>query len=264
MTTSFTIREIPLDSITTDGYQRERIDSHVERIAGGFDPAQWDLPKVTERPDGYRVIAGQHRVEAARVLAERGSWPFLTPVGVIQAQVVEGISDTKGEAVLFMADAKNKKSLSPYDKHRAALVAEERQAIEVQEALDTVGVPLVRRQRSKSGQSIVAVTALYRLWDRGHASGRPSGGVLVTETLRLACHWDANDIFRFDGLLLGGLGLVAQEHLNLTGKVTRLERFVKKVPAYTVATLAQKWSVEHGGVFSNTPMPYANVIRERL
>lgn len=262
--TAFTIQTVPLSAISTDGYQRDRIDSHVERIVDTFDPSQWDLPKLTDKGDGtFRVIAGQHRVEAARRLVDMGAWPFGTTPGEIEAQVISGIDDTRGEALLFMADARNKKALSPFDKHRASLVAEDRQALEVQAALDKLGLQLVRRQRTKSGQTIAAVTALYRLWDRGHG-GRPAGDTLVYETLRLASLWNADDIFRFDGLLLGGLGSVAQEHLNLTGKVTRLEKLVRKVPAYTLATLAQKWSVEHGGVFSNTPMPYANVIRERL
>ena len=186
---------------------------------------------------------------------------------MIEAQVVEGIADTRGEAMLFMSDARNKKPLSPYDRHCASLVAEDRQALEVQAALDRLGIPLVRKQGSKNGRTLSAITAVYRIWLRGHG-GSPDGAELVYETLRLAQRWKADDIYRFDGLILGGLGMVVQEHLNLTRKVAKLERLIgpgeRQLSAMTLEGLAHRWSVDHGGVFSNTPMPYASVIRERL
>lgn len=262
--TSFTIETVKLANITKDSYQRDINPAHAETIADFFDAAQWDLPKLAlVGPDIYRVVAGQHRVAAADILEKRGEWPFDTPVGAIQSQVVHGVRTVKDEAELFLRDAKNKKSLRPFDTHRAALVAEHRDAIEIQQALDKWDIPLTRKQRAKSGGSLVAVTALYRLWDRGHG-GNPDGAKLVSETLKLASMWPPSDVYRFDGLLLGGLGLVVQEHLNLTGKTTKIERLVRRLPAMTIAGYAQKFSVLHAGVFSNTPEPYAAVIRERI
>lgn len=264
MATDFVIQTIPLATVTKDGYQRDRIDSWVEHIAANFDLAEWDLPKVVYTGDGaYRVIAGQHRIEAARLLQEQNSWPFSTPVGEIEVQVVLGIENSVGEAVLFMKDARNKKALSPYDKHRASLHAREPRALEIQQALDQLGIPLVKRQRAKNGASLTAITAVYRLYDRA-AGSVPDDGKLVYETLRLASLWKPGDLYRFDGLLLQGLGWVAQEHLKLTGKVKKLEALVRRTEAITIAGMAQKYSVDHAGVFSNTPMPYAAVIRERL
>lgn len=266
---TFAIREVALDSITKDGYQRDLYDSKVAEIVAAFDPAQWDLPKLTEKSPGeFRVIAGQHRVAAARALAESGAWPFDTPLGSIQAQVVLGITDTADEARLFLADAKNKKPLSPFDKHRASLVAEDRRALDVQDALDRLGIVLVRKQGAKNGQTLSAITAVYRLWDRGHG-GRPNGGELVYETLRLASQrWDGSDIYRFDGLVLGGLGMVVQDYRYVPAKFSKLERLLGdgrgKLSARQLEGLAHQLSVRNGGVFSNTPMPYAQVLRERL
>lgn len=262
--TSFTIETVSIRQIDKDSYQRDLSLPQAEKIADEFDAAQWDLPKlVLTGPGVYRVVAGQHRVVAANILEEREAWPFDTPPGNIQAQVVHGVTSVKEEARLFLRDAKNKKSLRPYDTHRAALVAEYRDALEIQDALDRWGIPLTRKQRAKSGGSLVAITKLYWLWNRAHG-GNPDGAKLVSETLKLAVMWPADDVYRFDGLLLGGLGIVAQEHLNLTGKTNKIEKLVRRLPAMTIAGLAQKYSVQHAGVFSNTPEPYAAVIRERI
>jgi hypothetical protein len=157
---SFSIEPVALSLITKDGYQRDRVDSHVDRIVSQFDPAQWDLPKVALKEDGtYRVIAGQHRVEAARRLQNDQSWPFSTEPGIIDAQVITGIPDTRGEAALFMADAKNKKNLSAFDKHRASIIAGDERAIEVQAAVDE-GPKQRRRDPTRSaGDRWLSLTA---------------------------------------------------------------------------------------------------------
>lgn len=262
-----TIQTVPLDKITLDGYQRDEYPGHVDKIVRGFDLAQWDLPKLVAKEDGsYRAVAGQHRVQVARRLADEHRWPFETPVGQIEAQVVAGYADEADEARLFMHDARNKKPLSAYDRHRAAQKAGERQALEVQAALDGAGIRLVKRQARKTGSTLVAVTALYRIWERGERVGAGDGATLLRKTLYLASLWSADDIFRFEGLLLQGLAIVVLEIASVGGKFTRLERTVKKIPAITYTGMAQKWSVLNGGAgkFTNTPMPYAAVIRESL
>jgi hypothetical protein len=65
-----------------------------------------------------------------------------------------------------------------YDKHRASLHAREPRALAIQRALDQLGIPLVRRQRAKSGASLTAITAIYRLYDRA-GGGKPDGEALV-------------------------------------------------------------------------------------
>jgi len=265
MPSSFTIRTIPLSAISVDKYQRDRLDATVEKIVANFDLAQWDLPKVTETSDDeFRVIAGQHRVEAARLLEVRKLWPFSTPVGHIEAQVVSGIEGTKGEAILFMRDAKNKKPLAPFDTHRASLIAEDPKAIEVQNALDRLGIKLVKKQGVKNGETLSAITAVYKLWERGHGHG----GTLVYDTLRIASSWSADDPYRFDGLVLGGLGMVIRDITVTGGKLSKLERVIgagkRQLAARTLEGLAHRWSVQNGGVFSNTPFPYATVIRQKL
>lgn len=263
MTTTADDRVIPLDSITTDTYQRERKDSIVERIVSGFDIAQWDPPKVSCRSNGmYNVMMGQHRVEAAREMEARGIWPFSTPPGMLKVIVVEGLSDVQSEAKLFMSDAKNKAALSPYDKHQASVVALDPMALDIQAALVALDIPLVRRQRKANGHSLVAITAVNNIWNKGvrHPKG---GGYIVMETLRLASKWDPDDIYRFDGFILQGLATVLLEILQTGGKVTRLERFVSKNKPITVAGWARRWA-NAKGMSTNIVLPYAQAIRENM
>ena len=256
-------RLVPLTSINTDTYQRERKDSIVERIVHNFDIAQWDFPKVALRPDGCHIaMMGQHRVEAAREMEANDTWPFETPPGVLECRVVIGLPDKKAEAELFMKDAKNKAPLTPYDKHRANLDAWDPMAIDIQTALDTLEIPLVRRQRKANGHSLVAITAVKNIWNKGvrHPKG---GGYIVYETLRIASKWGGEDIYRLDGFILQGLAAVLLETLQAGGKTTRLEKFVAKNAAITVAGWARRWA-NAKGLSTNIVLPYAEAIREHL
>lgn len=263
---TFKVQTIALAQIVDpDGYQRDIDDPTVLKIVTGFDPAQWDLPKVAEVGERqYRVIAGQHRVEAARDFMEAvrtgGDWPFSTPAGYLEVQVILGMSSVEEEADLFLKDASNKKPIAPYYKHRAALVAGYPMAVDVQAALDRYGVRLVRRQKTLNGETFVAISALNMIWRR---AGSGNGGLAVAETLRLRSTWKKDDSYRSEGSLIGGLGIVVIELLKTDGHVRRLEKVVQRKTALSIASAAVKLR-ESQGMSLSQPLTYAVALRELL
>ena len=151
---TFTIKTVPLSTIGKDGYQRQLSDTAVDAIVNHFDLAQWNLPKVVEQKNGdHRVVAGQHRVEAARKMSAQGKWPFTEPDGQLLCQVISGLSSQTEEADLFLSDANNTRRLTAFDKHIARLVAKHPDAEGVQLALDNVKVKLVHKQKSQNGHT---------------------------------------------------------------------------------------------------------------
>src|ERR1035437_4738632 len=261
---TFQIKPISLAAITADGYQRDIDPLIVARIVARFDAAQWDLPKVSVVDGAYRVIAGQHRVEAARQFLADNQWPFETPAGYIDVQVISGLSGVEEEADLFLSDAGNKKAIAPFFKHRAGLVACHQDSLDIERSLQRYGVNLVHRQKRASGSSFVAIAKLYALWraDKGN------GGQVIDETLKLRSMWSKDDIYRSDGSIIGGLGIVARELLVSDGTTVRLERGGKRTSAFKLAGLALKASTSamsgSKGTSMNEPAIYARVLRDLL
>ena len=257
---TFKIRPIPLAAITTNGYQRDIDPLVVARIVARFDAAQWDLPKVAEVEGGYRVIAGQHRVEAARHFLADDQWPFETPQGYIDVQVIAGLGSVAEEADLFLSDAGNKKAIAPFFKHRAGLEACHQDSLDIEASLQRYAVNLVPRQRRMTGTTFVPIATLYTLYRQGN------GKQVVDETLKLRSMWSKDDIFRSDGSIVGGLGIVARELLASDGDVRRLEQVVKRFPANKVAQFAIKLAMggRGKGMSLSQPRTYAMVLRDLL
>lgn len=261
--TSFETKVISLgEVIAPNGYQRDLNPLVVDRIVNGFDAAQWDLPKAALVDGGYRIIAGQHRVEAARIfLADPAlAWPFPTPAGWLDVQVIIGLDSVVEEAELFLNDAGNKKAITPYFRHRAGLVAQHQDSLDIEEAIVRHRVNLVQRQRRLSGDTFVPIQTLYSLYRRGN------GKRVLDETLRLRSFWSKDDALRSEGSIIGGLGIVVGERLAEEGNTARLEKVVKRYSALKVASLAMKMvSQDNGkGRSLSQPRTYAEVLRGLL
>lgn len=268
---TFNIKAVNVDDISTDGYQRDFSLQKAEEIAKHFNLAEWDFPKVAPRnEDGlYLAVAGQHRVGATRILRDIGKWPFNTPIGYVEVIVLDGIGGTNEQADLFLSDATNKKPLTPFDKHRAGVIAGKEMALDIQDALDAVGLRLVRRQKQANGKTVSCTEKLQAAWSHGRRAGLAYE--TVYHTLRLASMWNQDDVFRFNGYVVGGLSMVVRDAL-VSGKsmgvdpyraLQSLTRFVKKNSATKVHSQGHLWAVKHN-VGITTPVPYANAIRDSL
>jgi len=258
---TLTTQTVALADISTNGYQRDRKDSHVDSIVNGFDITQWNLPKVVaSRKGGYRVVLGQHRVEAARVLASTpAKWPFPTPVGEIECSVVHGLKTEEEEARLFLADDRNTKRLSPYDRHHAGLVAKEPRALDVQGAVDTVGIPIVHKQRHQNGKSLSAIGALNNVWGMG-------GRALLDETMAVVASWPDSDHKRTEGYLIGGLATVIAEG-QTAGTWDRKKAIRRLTRAHNlpVNIYGEAMKIAAGtGLAFNSYHPYAAVLRKQI
>lgn len=261
---SFDIQIVSMGSLSRDGYQRDLDEAKVADITSNFDAAQWDLPKVVETgAKAYRVVAGQHRVEAARRFLAKNEWPFSTPKGHLQVQVVRGIESIAEEADLFLKDAANSRTISPFFKHRAALVAGYPHALDIQAAFDRYGIQLVRRQRTLNGKTFVAITSLNVLW----RAARPDSARVLMETLRLMAMWPETDAYRTEGTLVEALGLEVRDILISDGHVARLERVVKAHPPLNIVSSARREADRTGqfrGRALNHAALYAQVIHSFL
>ena len=263
---TFEIKTIPLSSLSVDGYQRPLNQRRVEEIADHFDLVQWNLPKVS---GAGLVVVGHHRTEALRLLLERNQWPFDDiPAGYLQVQVVH--LDPADEADLILDDISNVKPWSAYNRHQAALLGRKSPrhqcAVDVQAALDHYSIPLRERQRAKDGVfAFMAVAALNSLW----ASSAGNGTEVLDETLRLVSKWKRDDGYRFEGSLVGGLGLVVRNLLKSEGHTGRLERVVEKNTALAIATKAmiyagQEQAKGNGRPSLSQPRTYETIITSML
>jgi hypothetical protein len=258
---NFDIAPVAIADISKDGYQRDRNDIHVTSIVDGFDPAQWNLPKVVAKPGGgYRVVAGQHRIAAAAILASSPTtWPFSTPVGTILCQVISGFSSVEEEARLFLADDRGTKRLTTYDRHRAGLVAKEPRSLDVQRALDKHGLPLVHKQRHQNGKTISALHALNNVWGMG-------GFDLLDDVLEIVVAWPDSDAKRTEGYLVGGLGVVVAE-MKTNGTWNKKRVLARLSRSHNWPTPiwgdAMKVAASSGLAF-NSYRPYAPVLRDRM
>lgn len=263
---SVSIQAINIDTIDVNGYQRDKSQNQVDKIVSKFNLAEWDLPRVIDQNNGrYEVVNGQHRVEAARSMRNDGTWPFNSTPGILEVQVVNGLNGAKEAAGLFLRDARNKKELSPFDKQRAGIVYDEPMALDIQAALNAFGVPLVHRTNGKDGSQFSSVGALGSVWKNAQRSGHSAA--TVYHVIRLASYWNPEDVFRFNTLVIKGLGDVVLDCLRLSdgnpSGLKKVERYVKKYGAFNTFTFAGKWAAQHN--MSNTRvMPFAQAIRGRL
>jgi hypothetical protein len=253
---TFKIETVPLSKIDAAVYQRDLKPEHVKDIVSKFDPPQWDLPKVVLRTDGtYHVVAGKNRVEAARELSALGRWPFDEPDGDLLCQVIYGITSIEEEANLFLEDATNTLNLTPFNKHHAGLTAKKPRALDIEEACNNVGIPVVQRQRNLTGGSISAISQLNRVWGK-------NGKTVLDETMTVIAAWPATDAYRCFNYLVGGLGDAIGKQVA-AGKYNR-KRFIARMSKpqnqpvelhRRAHVLAAKTSLPF-----NSPLPFQSVI----
>jgi hypothetical protein len=143
--------EVALEKLTIDpGYQRALIEPHLKKIRDGFEEAQLGVLEVSRRSaTEYTVFDGQHRLV---VLREQGR----EKVGCI---VHSGLTPEQ-EADLFRKLQDNRRPLTPLDKYKSRLFAEEPIAKGIQVIVDELGWKIGTGPGRL--QSIVVAERVYR------------------------------------------------------------------------------------------------------
>lgn len=146
-------RQIRADEIQVDHtYQRPVSMAHVNRIVKKFDPALFGVVTVSERGDGsVFVLDGQHRV-AAIIKMGRGHTR-------IPCEVLTGLT-LQEESEVFHLRNSNKKTMTPQDKFRGALMSNDERAVAINRAVQACGFEINLDTSELNGGKIPAVAAL--------------------------------------------------------------------------------------------------------
>lgn len=131
-TVPYRIEHLAVETLAhTDTYQRRVDRRHVARIAEHFDWAQLQPVTISQRADGSRfIIDGQHRIAA---LMQLGHGQTRIPCAVYTGLSVEA------EGELFAGLNLGRKSLTPQERFRAALVAGEEEAHAIKATVERHG-----------------------------------------------------------------------------------------------------------------------------
>ena len=172
---------ISIEVLAADPRYQRSIESrgsqaNIKHIAEQFSWALFGAATVVEVEDGYSVIDGQHRIEAARRLG----------ISDVPCLVVEADS-VAAQARLFVAANKNRVALTPLAIHAAMVTAEDPKALGVKAACDAAGVEIlpypVQVSLMKKGGQTLAIGAL-------NAAYKQHGGDALEQALKLIMvHW---------------------------------------------------------------------------
>lgn len=158
----------------------------IVKIAEGWD---WRLclPLIVSRRRGeFYVIDGQHRMEAARLRGDIAHMPV----------VIFDFDAPEAEADLFIAANRSRRPMSKLDDHHAAVIAGDKKALAINEAVAAAGLTVGRIQAWqywKPGE-VVFISAIHRLM---HTQGKE----VVTQALRIIGK-------AFAGQILVGVGSI--------------------------------------------------------
>lgn len=117
-------QDIPLSQLISrrnddGGVQRALDRTHANRIAKKFDWSKWRKPEVVLGDDGYyHVIDGQHRIEAARIIANGTD-------ALVRCDVLQDTWTLAQQAQRFIGSFNDVKHMSAADRFLTSVVAED-------------------------------------------------------------------------------------------------------------------------------------------
>lgn len=169
------VQFIAVEQLRVDAAYQRALDSKGSTRLVASIAASWDwrlcVPLlVAQRADGLYILDGQHRWAAARM---RGDIPHL-PCAVGQ---FDGVA---AEAALFVAANKRRVPVSRVDLFRAAIVAGDREAVEIGQLLTDAGLKLARHVNPREfAAGEIACTHILRMSLRTY--GRVIVGAALTQ-----------------------------------------------------------------------------------
>lgn len=210
---------VPLDRLVIDArIQREltNVDS-IEAMSHAFDWARFEVPTtVPLAGDFYRVIEGQRRCTALRMLVERlGLNPSLVLVWIIV--LPKEYVGTETEADTGLAISTGRKAHDQHHQWRMRVTRGDEHELQAELVLDAMGL---RLGRTPTHQTLACVAAVATLIHRGRQSP-DAGAELLADTLSvIVAAWPHADTFavhaRFDGRLVEVLGRILYHNPELS------------------------------------------------
>ncbi len=158
----YTFDELPLHELTgIAGYQRQLDEYWVQCIVRDFAWSRFKPVTVSWRDDGFFIIDGQHRVEAARRLGY-GKWkiPVVVYIGLTEGQ----------EAKLFVELNRDQKRPNKRQELSAALAYNDPEAVAIKQIVEGCGYRLnLGTGRNVGGRTIGSVGTLMMIhsWGAG-------------------------------------------------------------------------------------------------
>ena len=234
-----TFAHVRLKDIRVDSYQRDLNAQRVEKMVREYDVHRFQPVELSLRADKtYWCIEGQHRLATARRLGMQ----------VVPAMVHVGLTQTD-EALLFWLFQRDRRALTVWDNFNARLIGHEAVAVSIDKTVRDLGLTYGRGMN----YDIQALVCLERLHDAG-------GAALLSRTLSTIQRVWPISARRFDGTVIGGLGLILHRFGSQIDE-ERLETILTGItPSYIVAEVRSLAGQKTADRFDYAS---ANIIRTR-
>lgn len=221
------LRWLRLDEVAVDyTYQRSLAEPQsqtlIRQIAVFWN---WELCQpltIAKRPNGaLMIVDGQHRHAGAKLRGDIETLPC----------IVSTYATAGDEAATFVALNRNRRPLTALDLFKAALAANDQEAVRVMEAITEAGLKLATSsnlQTIKVG-SLSNIGGLIRCYrNRGHA-------VLRTALIVLARAYP-DEVLQYAGTIFPGISAVVVDELRLrTAPVDLIPELTRIVASHTQA-----------------------------
>jgi hypothetical protein len=172
--------------VPTDKYQR--VPTRVGSLVSSWNWTDYDAIKVYEIDGHYEVFDGGHRVEAAKKLYIDELPAMVYPI------------DDKQAAASFSRQNHNRRNITKFHVHEAALYHQDPVAMRIEEILDEEDFSFTSTNNG-SGTKIQAVASIYSIFE----NTRYDGDQILRDTLRFAKRIWPSDPKLADGAFLFGL-----------------------------------------------------------
>lgn len=217
----YEFKVVSLNRLIVDEEYQRPLTTFVDKIVNNFDPALVGTLIVSGRQHGkYAVVDGQTRMEAMRELGMNEA-PCLVYVGLTKGQ----------EASLFARLQKERRGIHSYHRFRAALVAEEPQAVAVEQITSDCGYTI----GVEKGE-VAAVAALEYAYKR-------DAEVLERVLLVFRTAWGDEEDFVPTGDLIRGCAYLISKKPSIDD-----ERLADRLSAVTPEQIRRRASALREGI----------------
>lgn len=207
-----TITDLKVDPET----QRSQRPAHAKQIAETFNAEAFGVLTVSERPDGYYVIDGQHRLAALHILGwTNQKVPCIVFSGLDQAE----------EAQRFIG-LNTSKAVRTFDKFRLRVVAGEPIAFEIDAIVRKHGLYVADSARATG--CVRAVRTLEDIYTGKLLRTDPNPDALDMTLGTVTRAW-GTEPSALDAIVLGGIGAVYLRYglgvdtMRMADKLTKID-----------------------------------------
>lgn len=214
--TTYSHSIVALDRLELPEYQRGREENRIKEIAANWNPGKVGVIILARREDGRLVILdGSHRVGGG----------ILAGVTELPALIYEDLSVPE-EAEMFLG-LNDSRKVQPVDKFKAAVIANDPMAVEINAALHDFGW---RVSWSSDPGNFAAVTAAKAVYKGAGLPGCNTGLQLVRRTIEFITRTWGHDRDGMQGYMFRAVASVLARYEGQIDVASLSER-LSKTPA---------------------------------